>query len=566
MKLSSRSFSYEYGNSPQDPPLTSTFLLFHCFKILILDPSTRLRASYKDEDSPTKSHSSPFHLIRPWSTLIAPNAESSVIPPTTLATTSIATMQCLYPSSCLMVLPAESRRTTTATTYAGAARRTRLAMPRLFTFKSTSPPVRKSKFSKPKYVSAIVIVLRINVLTRCLPARSTEHATEPVSASPASSARAGPLPHKPFLDIPVDKALLTGDASQDQLDASVQPPMRASPHPRQLLSSPLGNFAKFILSITAAAFEDPAPAEEAPAPVAAFAAPAPGERPVLKPNTDYIVSDSALDETGVVMHIALHVLRCCRCLKHLTSGTLKGHMASHKFRISSDAFAAAMNVCATYEIHSIQKNVLTPRPMGPPVQALPSVIGYVCAKRGCGYGAVNLDTMVKHERTAHKIQQHGEGASGRPKVTLQTLFNNPEVYFVINPALPACANPDVVQHLSENFIPIACQPPPILTPSDDHGRSPLEIHCGFDNLLLAVRESRGSLQHLGSLKAMAKADEDGGLYIRLNGTVASWYDLVPSMLDGNPVHYDLQRVMFHGRELIPRSRYVLSQLKIPNFC
>lgn len=315
------------------------------------------------------------------------------------------------------------------------------------------------------------------------------------------------------------------------------------------------SYIEFFVSISAAAAAAPAPAEGAPGLVPA--APALGERPVLKPNTNYIVSHPVLDDIGVVMHIALRVLRCCRCLKYLTSGTIKGHMASHKFRISSDALAAAMEVCTAHRIHSLQKNVLTPRPMSTPVQDLPFLIGYACVIRDCDYAAAHFTTMAKHERAVHRLRTNGEGASGRATVTLQTLFNNPEVYFIVNPAILSCANPNIIQHLADDFIPAACQPPPILISSDDHGRSSLEKHFRFDSLLLAVRENRESLQHLGSLKAMAKPEQDGGIYVRLNGIVSSWFAVVPTMLDGNPVHYDLERVLFHGQDMTPRSRYVI---------
>lgn len=356
----------------------------------------------------------------------------------------------------------------------------------------------------------MLAVSMIIALTRCFPAGSIQPTTEPASASPVSSTRASLPPHEPLLDASVDEAPLAEEVSLVHVSA----------------------------------------------------APGPGGRPVIEPNTNYIVSDAALDDVGVVMHAALRVLRCSQCLRYLTSGTLKGHMEKHKFRITSAALAAAKQVFLENRIHSKQQKVLTPLPMGPPVQDLITYIGYACRVRDCDYGAVNLEVIIRHEGKIHGLEPDGEGASERPKFTLQTLFHNPEVYFVINPALPTCANPSLVQHLAQDFIIMASEPPPIIIASNDHGRSPLEVHLAFDSLLLAVRESRESLQLLGSLKAKAGPDEDEGIYIRLNGVVSAWYDLVPTMLDGNPDHYDLERVMFHGQENIPRSRYVISQRKV----
>lgn len=89
-------------------------------------------------------------------------------------------------------------------------------------------------------------------------------------------------------------------------------------------------------------------------------------------------------------------------------------------------------------------------------------------------------------------------------VILKTLFNNLEIYFIINPVLFSCANLSLISHLAEDFIPAASQAPLIFIPSDNHGRSLLEKHMHFNSLLLTVRESQESLQLLGSLKAMVR--------------------------------------------------------------
>lgn len=135
--------------------LVRRLITISLLKILILNLFTSSPPSYKRRRN-LHHPSSPSHFP-PWSSISAPYAESPANPPSTPATTSIAIMPCLYRSSFPTVLPAESRRRTTATTCAGVAHRTRPARHPLPTFESTSM-VSRSKFSKQKYVSAMVVV------------------------------------------------------------------------------------------------------------------------------------------------------------------------------------------------------------------------------------------------------------------------------------------------------------------------------------------------------------------------------------------------------------------------
>lgn len=273
----------------------------------------------------------------------------------------------------------------------------------------------------------------------------------------------------------------------------------------------------------------------------------------LQPNVNYIISDPILDLVSLVAHRGLSILRCHFCRTYLTSGTIKGHMDGHGFSLNQDAIFAAVKFCQRSGIYSSQKDVLLPGPMGPPVVDLPIVLGYTCQQLECSYAVVDLHTMRTHERSIHGLPTQPTGYT-RAQCELQSLFSNPIRYFAVNTTLETCEAPAIVACLAKEFIPSTVQAQPILTASDDRGRTPLEKYLQLDDLLLDVRHSRPHLGHLASLKESHEDTEDAGLYARLDTAVNGWHLSVVTRMKGHPAKFDLERIIIYGPDTIPISR------------
>lgn len=271
----------------------------------------------------------------------------------------------------------------------------------------------------------------------------------------------------------------------------------------------------------------------------------------LESGVDYMVSHPILDAVSMVAHQGLHILRCVVCQSYLTSGTM-GHMDKHSFSIPAPAISAAMEFCQSNGIFSTQKEVLLPRPMGPPVQGLPLVLGYTCRCVGCTYAVVDSHTMRGHERDIHKLQPYK--GDTRQRYHLQGLFSNPVRYFRVNASLSVCDAPAIIEALAVDFIPTALASEAILTASDDRGRTPLDKYLQLDDLLLDIRHSRPHLASLASLKQAPQEPEAGGMYARLAVTVKDWHKTLAQRMKGHPAKYDLERIIIYGPQTIPISR------------
>lgn len=265
-----------------------------------------------------------------------------------------------------------------------------------------------------------------------------------------------------------------------------------------------------------------------------------------------MISHENLDAVSLVAHRALRILRCLLCHSYLTSGTIKGHLEKHLLPISADALAAAVKFCASKSIHGSQMDVALPKPMGPPVQGLPIVLGYTCQVLMCKYAVVSLGRLRQHEKDDHFLPPY----QGPPRVPseLQGLFTNPIRYFTVNSGLASCAEPEVIEALATDFIPMATQSEAILTASDDRGRTPLDKFLQLDDLLLDTRHSRPHLANLASLKQAPQEPEVGGMYARLAVGVKDWHKTVAQRMKGHPAKFDLERIIIYGPQTIPITR------------
>lgn len=272
----------------------------------------------------------------------------------------------------------------------------------------------------------------------------------------------------------------------------------------------------------------------------------------LKPGEDYMISHQTLDAVCLVAHRGLRILRCLVCHSYLTTGSMKGHLDKHPFPISADALAAAITYCATKGIYGSQMDVPLPYPMGPPVQGIPTVLGYTCQMPTCQYAVVNLGRLRQHEKEMHSLLPH----QGPPRVqsNLQGLFANPIRYFTVNPSLSTCDEPAVPEALAADFLPMATESEAILTATDDRGRTPLDKYLQLDDLLLDTRHSRPRLANLASLKQGPQEPEAGGMYTRLAVGVKDWHKTVGQRMKGHPAKFDLERIIIYGPQTIPISR------------
>ncbi|KAF7965750.1 hypothetical protein HWV62_42010 [Athelia sp. TMB] len=365
----------------------------------------------------------------------------------------------------------------------------------------------------------------------------------------------------------VEAALSTGEQqeSDEESDAGRTPPRRSFAHVLEATNSMLAT-KHAEKSPTAAPLATPTAPIATPTALtsslgssgAELETPQPAKplsikRPVLVPGIDYIVSHPALDAVSVNMHTDLHLLRCLVCQHYLTSSNIKGHMTTHGLSIRRDALEVANNFCFEHDIFSLQKDVILPHPMGPPVQGLTTVMGYVCSLAECPYAVVDPATMAKHEQT-HHMHPTLLLPADRKQVEVQTLFKNPARYFSVNVHAATCEDPDLADVLVRDFIPAASKPPPILTATDDRGRSPLEKHLQHDDLLLEVRKSRPDLLHLDALKQTPKTGEERDRYLRLLRVMEEWHKLIIRLLEGHPAKFDLERTIIAGTNAIAISR------------
>lgn len=256
---------------------------------------------------------------------------------------------------------------------------------------------------------------------------------------------------------------------------------------------------------------------------------------------------------GVTEHVGLHVLCCLTCQSYLTPSTLKTHMEKHGLSVDAVSMTHAVEYCQCAGIHKSQSDVLLPTANGPPVKFLKVVSGYRCQEDTCSHAAVDWPTLRSHEKNVHAI--HGNRSSeSHPRYQLQTLFHNPIQYFVVNPSLFNSSNPSLLSALAAEFIPRATAPAPLLTPTDDRGRTPLQIELQLDDLMYDVRRSRDLLHLLSSLKNAHGKDEDDGIYTRLTKCVEDLHDALLKSMKGHQFRFDMERTIIYGLGTIPVSR------------
>lgn len=248
-----------------------------------------------------------------------------------------------------------------------------------------------------------------------------------------------------------------------------------------------------------------------------------------------------------MLHSGLNILKCMYCPTYLASKHIRGHLDKHDFpRPSADTLGAALELCKQHDVPSENWDCSLPYPGGPPVEeAVVDSFGLACHHQGCMYAVPGEKIMSQHQSDCHP----GE----LPKyhsTAVQHLFAIPKRYFSVEPSLEfqedSQEDADLTLHLLHNIIPTAVEAQPILTASDDRGRTPIEKHFSWDQLLLPIRKSRVMLTHLADLKKRHQAQEDQGIYVKLYEATTHWVNSVGQDLDGKPNRLDLERIMIHG--------------------
>lgn len=281
----------------------------------------------------------------------------------------------------------------------------------------------------------------------------------------------------------------------------------------------------------------------------------------LEAGRKYLVSHPQLESVGVMLHSGLHVLKCMFCNTYLGSKIIQGHLESHGFPIvKADVLAAALLLCKELNVPSENSDCAMPHPGGPPVEDIPILIGFACRHATCMHAVTSEKKIKKHQSDNHP----GEPENYYP-TSIQHLFTVPTRYFAVQPTLSTDpeseADWEMFDRLIYSVIPEATEAPPILIASDDRGRTPIEKHFRWDDLLLPVRRSRKSLMLLADLKKRHVAEEDHGLYIKLHQAMINWHDGVSKDLNGKTNQLDLQQFLLE-KDIPQEGRVVLFKATI----
>lgn len=157
--------------------------------------------------------------------------------------------------------------------------------------------------------------------------------------------------------------------------------------------------------------------------------------------------------------------------------------------------------------------------------------------------------MSEKKMRSHQSDVHSSQPSHYDPVSVQYLFSLPVRYFPVQPSLSTLPDSeeeaDLMAHLLHSIIPDATEAPAILTASDDRGRTAIEKHFGWDDLLLQVRKSRRQLMLLADLKKRHTAGEEAGLYEKLHMAVVNWHDGVCSGLKGKTNQLDYEQFLIY---------------------
>lgn len=252
-----------------------------------------------------------------------------------------------------------------------------------------------------------------------------------------------------------------------------------------------------------------------------------------------------------MLHSGLNILKCMYCPAYFGSKHIRGHLKSHDFPVPpAGAVEAALELCDEHKIPLENFDCPLPHPGGPPVEGRTLDFGFACLQPGCMHAVTSEKKMIDHQAKVHS----GELSRFEPQC-IQHLFAVPTRYFAVNASLSndeaSEEDADLSMHLIHNILPTATEARPILTATDDRGRSQIEIHFGFDQLLLAVRKSRKSLDLLADLKKRSKEGEEDGVYDKLKTAMERWHTAVCHDLNGKPNQLDLERFMIYGDRPIP---------------
>lgn len=258
---------------------------------------------------------------------------------------------------------------------------------------------------------------------------------------------------------------------------------------------------------------------------------------------------------GVYVHSGLRILQCRHCRAYLATLDLNGHMVAHGLSIDRALIDKATLLCRELRLYESQTDVPFPTPLGPPIQHLSSVPGYLCRQAGCGYAVVNHEGMTKHEQKKHGLASLHRDLHTRSRFALQVLFPRRRTYTAVDLDLPASSKPDVIKYIIQEFLPVATAPPPITTATDDRGRAPLERAMQWDDLLLDIRQDRQALQNLVALRAKP-TESDEGIFLRLAESVKAWCLHIHAAMKAHPARNDLERVIMYGKAPWPASGYV----------
>lgn len=237
---------------------------------------------------------------------------------------------------------------------------------------------------------------------------------------------------------------------------------------------------------------------------------------------------------------------------------LKGHLERHDFaQPQARALRAALAKCKEVNVPEENSDCPVPYPGGPPVEDLEVLSGYACSQVGCMHAQVSEKGMK-----AHQSEDHPNKPPAFHAASVQHLFSLPVRYFSVEPSLLSDhldeEEMSLLECLIQATIPNATEAPPIITASDDRGRTPLENHFRWDELLLPVRKSRRMLMLLADLKQRHLKEEEKGLYTALHEAVKDWHEGIRKDLTGKLNSLDLTQFVMHGSYIPPEGSVIMS--------
>lgn len=249
------------------------------------------------------------------------------------------------------------------------------------------------------------------------------------------------------------------------------------------------------------------------------------------------------------LHNGLRCLICRHCPSGLTSQTALGHLRSqHSVAASKDQKDALTELCKARNIHADAKDVVNPKPGGPPIPGIaPPVVGHAC--NACEYRVVDSGSMVRHGRV-----KHGGSLSGQPQsreAFVQCIFAGVgRVYFEVDPHHAEGADLGVRVYLRAKFLPGQAEDP--LVPQDqDRDRPPLLKITMWDEFEPEVRKDETQRKLAAKLKSRHEPCEQGGIFVQLANAIVSYHRNAKLLLKGSAHKFTICKVLMNGPGFSP---------------